>query len=136
MPRFRICGEPTVREASASAGSRSASGAVIASVYVSAAPRRSRSPSSDHPRSSSSSARLTIAGGREWAKLSSTITSVPPWMKRASGRSALSASASSTRPRGEHVHDAILGMLDILRYVSYHSLPMVEIDTQHRSRTA
>ena len=31
VPRFRICGEPTVRDASASAGSSPASGASIAS---------------------------------------------------------------------------------------------------------
>ena len=69
VPRFRICGEPTVRDASASAGSRLREGRAIASVYVS--PRRAgaRRPSSDHPRSSASSARLTIAGGREWAEV-------------------------------------------------------------------
>ena len=96
VPRFRICGEPTVRDASASAGSSAASGALIASVYVRAAPSLRASPSCDQPRSSASSARLTSASGLEWPKFSSTMTSVPPWIQRASGSSAFRRSASSS----------------------------------------
>src|SRR4051812_6422899 len=47
------------------------------------------------PRSSGTSFRFSSAGGRARSKLSSTITSVPPWIGTASGRSAFSASASS-----------------------------------------
>ncbi len=58
VPRLRICGEPTVRDASASAGSASASSPLIASVYVSPAPSRSVPFSRDQPRSSATSFRL------------------------------------------------------------------------------
>src|SRR3954453_11065132 len=51
------------------------------------------------PRSSGTSFRFSSVAGRGRSKLSSTITSVPPWIGTASGRSAFSASASSS-PRG------------------------------------
>src|SRR5687767_1128185 len=96
VPRLRICGEPTVRDASASAGRSSASGACIASVYVKPAPSRSVPFSRDQPFSSGTSARLRMVSGRVRSKLSSTSRSVPPAIGRASGRSAFSRSASSS----------------------------------------
>ena len=80
VPRLRICGEPTVRDASASAGSASARSRCIASVYVSPAPSRSVPFSRDQPRSSSTSFRLRSSSGRARSKLSATIMSVPPWI--------------------------------------------------------
>src|SRR5205085_4139118 len=50
----------------------------------------------DQPRSSSTSFRLRRAEGRARSKLSSTITSVPPWIGTTSGRSAFRRSASSS----------------------------------------
>src|SRR5687767_11448933 len=96
VPRLRICGEPTVRDASASAGRSSASGACIASVYVKPAPSRSVPFSRDQPFSSGTSARLRIVSGRVRSKLSSTSRSVPPAIGRAPARSAFSRSASSS----------------------------------------
>src|SRR5580765_3081151 len=98
VPRLRICGEPTVRDASASAG-RTPARSRIASVYVSPAPSRSAPLSRLQPFSSGTSLRFSIASGRRRSKFSSTITSVPPSIGSASGRSALSCSASS-RDRG------------------------------------
>src|SRR5712691_180838 len=100
VPRLRIWGEPTVRDASASAGRSPASSGSIASVYVRPAPRRSAPFSRDHPCSSRTSFRLSSAGGRPRSKLSSTIKSVPPWIGRESGCSAFSRNACS-RVRGE-----------------------------------
>src|SRR5712691_6775016 len=96
VPRLRIWGEPTVRDASASAGRSPASSGSIASVYVRPAPRRSAPFSRDHPCSSRTSFRLSSAGGRPRSKLSSTIKSVPPWIGRASGCSAFRRNASSS----------------------------------------
>ena len=70
-------GEPTVREASASAGRSSASSPTIASAYVSPAPSRSVPFSRDQPRSSPTSFRLRIASGRARSKLSATMTIRP-----------------------------------------------------------
>src|SRR5439155_19989661 len=86
-------------EASASAGSASASGGAIASAYVKPAPSQIVPFRRDQPRSSATSLRLRRAAGRARSKLSSTITSVPPWMGTASGRSAFRRNASS-RERG------------------------------------
>jgi hypothetical protein len=85
VPRLRICGEPTVRDASASAGRSSASGGCIASVYVRQAPSRTDPSSCAQLRSSGTSFRLRIAAGRARSKLSSTSRSVPPAMGRAAG---------------------------------------------------
>ena len=107
VPRLRICGEPTVREASASAGSSSASSAAIASVYVEpgAEPHGAvlarPAVAARAPRSGSSS-----ASGRARSKFSSTITSVPPSIGRASGRSALQPQRLVEGPRSEHLHRA------------------------------
>src|SRR5439155_13684410 len=84
-----------------------ASGARIASAYVSPEPRVSVPFSRDQPPSSVTSFRFSTVSGRARSKFSSTITSVPPWIGRASGRSALSRRAASsergvrtsTRPR-------------------------------------
>ena len=111
VPRFRICGEPTVREASASAGSSPASGDSIASVYVSAAPSRSAPFSRDQPLSSATSFRFRIAEGRARSKLSSTITSVPPSIGTASGRSAFTAQRLVERARSQHVHASRLTLV-------------------------
>src|SRR4029077_1348908 len=99
VPRFRICGPPTVRAASASAGSASASRGSIASAEVRAAPSQTLPSSRAHPRSSPTSLRLRRTAGRARSKLSSTMTSVPPWIGTASRRSAFRRSASS-RLRG------------------------------------
>ena len=56
--------------------------------------------------SSSTSFRSSSASGRRRSKFSSTIRSVPPWIGTASGRSALSRSASSRRARRQDVHRA------------------------------
>src|SRR3954453_18206903 len=92
VPRLRICGPPTVRDASASAGS----GACIASVYVSPAPSVILPFARDHPRRSATSLRFSNAAGRARSKLSSTMTSVPPWIGTAPGTSVFSRSASSS----------------------------------------
>ena len=99
VPRLRICGEPTVRAASANAGMSAASDSSIASVYVSPAPSRTLPFVRDQPRSSSTSFRFRSASGRARSKLRATMTSVPPWIGSAPGCSALSRSASS-RVRG------------------------------------
>src|SRR5437660_5050172 len=96
VPRLRICGPPIVREASASAGSSSESAACIASPYVRPAPSHTVPFCLDQPWSSSTSFRLSSAAGRPRSKLSSIITSVPPWIGTASARSALMRSASSS----------------------------------------
>ena len=62
----------------------------IASVYVSDAARRSVPFSRRQPFSSATSFRFSSASGRRRSKLSSTMTSVPPSIGSASGRSALS----------------------------------------------
>src|SRR3954451_15004194 len=95
VPRVRICGEPTVRDASARAGSAPRRSR-IACVYVSPAPRRSWPFSLLQPLSSGTSFRLRSACGRRRSKFSSTMTSVPPSIGSAPGRSALSCSASSS----------------------------------------
>ena len=95
----RGCGSaasrPCARPRPAPAGARRARPS-IASAYVSPAPSRSVPFSRDQPRSSATSFRLRIVSGRARSKLSATMTSVPPWMGTASGRSAFSASASSS----------------------------------------
>ena len=96
VPRLRICGDPTVRDASASAGRSVASLGRIASAYVSPAPSRTLPSSRDQPRNSGTSFRFSSASGRARSKLSSTSTSVPPAIGRASGRSALTRRASSS----------------------------------------
>src|SRR3954451_11706609 len=95
VPRVRICGEPTVRDASARAGSAPRRSR-IACVYVSPAPRRRCPFSRLQPLSSATSLRFRSAAGRRRSKFSSTITSVPPSIGSASGRSALSCRASSS----------------------------------------
>ena len=94
VPRLRICGEPTVRDAIASPGSASPSSA-IARVYVTPAPTRSTPSSRPCCGSSSTRVRSRIASGRARPKFSSTITSVPPHSGIASGCAALASSASS-----------------------------------------
>ncbi len=96
VPRLRICGEPTVREASASAGSASAISPRIASAYVSPAPSLTVPFSRDQLRSSPTSLRFSTSSGRNRSKFSPTMRSVPPWIGTASGWSALSRSASSS----------------------------------------
>ena len=97
VPRLRICGEPTVREASASAGRSSASSRLhrlrVGETGRRAGASRSRATSPSAP---ATSARLRIVSGRARSKFSSTSRSVPPAIGRASGRSALSLSASSS----------------------------------------
>ena len=95
MPRLRICGEPTVRDASASAGSVAATSPVIRSAYVTPAPMRTRPSACSTPRSSGTSDRSSTATGSSRPKLISTMTSVPPCSTVASGCSARMASASS-----------------------------------------
>src|SRR3954469_10745657 len=55
-----------------------------------------RPPARDQPRSSATSFRFSSASGRARSKLSSTMTSVPPWIGTASGRSAFRRRASSS----------------------------------------
>src|SRR5215471_1742881 len=93
VPRLRICGEPTVREAAASPGSRSPSSAMMRE-YVTPAPTRSQTSVCDHSVSSGTRVRSSTASGWRWSKLSSTMTSVPPAIGSASGRSAFIARAS------------------------------------------
>src|SRR5207244_3393881 len=110
VPRLRICGPPTVRDASASAGSRSDSGGCIASVYVSPEPSQILPFSRDQPRSSATSFRFSSAVGRPRSKFRSTITSVPPWIGTAPGRSAFICSASpSVRGLSTSTATSVLG---------------------------
>ena len=94
VPRLRICGEPTVREAIARPGSRSSSSS-IARVYVTPAPTRTEPLSVSQRVRSSTRVRSRIVSGRARPKLMSTITSVPPHSGSASGWAALASSASS-----------------------------------------
>src|SRR5499433_2264521 len=93
VPRLRICGEPTVRDAMARPGRRSPSSLMIR-VYVTPAPTRSQPSTWAHSERSGTLVRSSNASGRRRSKLSSTMTSVPPRMGRASGRSAFMARAS------------------------------------------
>ena len=93
VPRLRICGDPTVREAIASPGSsvaelvddpRVGDPGAQPDLAVRAVPGRS----------SGTRVRSSSTGGRRRSKLSSTITSVPPMIGTASGCSARAARAS------------------------------------------
>ena len=98
---LRICGEPTVRAACASAGTSAASGGRSSSAYVTAAPRRNvpaagswTQPRSSGSRRTDSTVRSSATASRD--SLTSTITSVPPASTIAVGTSTSAASASSS----------------------------------------
>ena len=74
----------------------SASAGCIASAYVSPAPSLSVPFSRTQPRSSGTSLRFSSTWGRRRSKFNSTMTSVPPAIGWASGRSDLRRSASSS----------------------------------------
>ena len=84
VPRLRIWGDPTVRDAIASPGRRSPSSA-ISRAYVTPAPTRRRPLSGPHSVSSAIRVRSRTPVGRRRSKLSSTIRSVPPAIGTASG---------------------------------------------------
>ena len=94
VPRLRICGDPTVREAMASPGSRSPSRS-MRTEYGTTAPTRSRPSTVSQPVSSAGRVTSSSAPGRVRSKLTSTMTSVPPAIGTASGRSAMAARASA-----------------------------------------
>ena len=104
VPRFRICGEPTVRDASASAGSALGERPRHRLGVRQAAPSRSAPSSRDQPRSSSSSARLTSASGRDVRRSELDHHVRAAVDGRASGRAAFSRSASSSVRRRHDVH--------------------------------
>ena len=107
VPRLRICGEPTVRDASASAGSSAGELAAPSPRCRSARRRAAATPfSRDQPRSSATSFRLSSAAGRARSKLSATITSVPPWIGSALGVLRPQPQRLVEGARGEDVHGA------------------------------
>ena len=113
VPRLRICGEPTVRDAMARPGIRSPSSSMIRA-YVTPAPTLTRPSSVAHSARSATRVRSITVSGRLWSRLISTITSVPPAIGTASGCAAFIARASAhvdgwrkfiprrARPRARH----------------------------------
>ena len=104
VPRLRICGEPTVRDASASAGQQPGErGCHRLGV------RQSRAEA-ERAVLARPAAKLLELGevdepaGRDWPNVSSTSTSVPPWMNRASGCSAFRRERLVESARRPDVH--------------------------------
>ena len=94
VPRLRICGEPTVRDAMANPGMRSPSSSMIR-VYVTPAPTRTRPSSVAHSARSATRVKSITVSGRLWSRSISTSTSVPPAIGSASGCAAFIARASA-----------------------------------------
>ena len=100
VPALRICGLPTVRAASASAGSKLRSGSASISAQVTPAPRVivRCSGSGVHDESfgyTDEGDHRRLALRRRWPSLTSTIRSVPPASRVAPGLAFSPATASS-----------------------------------------